>query len=180
MIPVTWVWWRSDVTRMGAVGAEGKLRLCAEAAGQQVGGGLGRFGCGWWPGEGKCTATCQPSSFPFAFGLFESFKRGNEPSWKKIDGWALQGDGARRAASTPRTSRAGLNAALNLLQLCASQPRVFSPQGCTVQRGCWPSSSDLRFALSPSRAAHRRLQPVQPDPPGGTVGLHAAGLRARR
>jgi len=35
-------------------------------------------------------------------------------------------------------------------------------------------------SLSLTRAAHRRLQPVQPDPPRGTVGLHAAGLRAWR
>lgn len=83
------------------MGAEDKAWLCGEAAGQQVGGGLGRFGCGWWPGEGKCTTTCQLSSSPSAFGLFESFKRGNELSWNKIGGWALEGDGGPSGGEQP-------------------------------------------------------------------------------
>ena len=40
---------------------------------------------------GKSTATHPSSSLPIAFGLVESFKRRNELSWNKIDGWALEG-----------------------------------------------------------------------------------------
>lgn len=38
----------------------------------------------------------------------------------------------------------------------------------------------LTSLLCNYRAEHGQLQPVQPDPPGGALGLYAARLRARR